>query len=94
MVPRCWHRNRSVVGVGIEDLVRIAVPAMIRTLLPHGRAIGIWICDAEKRKTGDGKRELADKEDGHDSGISPAQLEPPWQLPLAPKHCYCCADRR
>ena len=45
--------NGSIVGVGVDDLIRVAVPAMVGTFLPEACAIEIWLCDAEQSESSD-----------------------------------------
>ena len=54
--------NWSVVGVGVKDLIRIAVPAMVGSFLPELRAIQVWLRNPKEREGSDLNRQLEDEE--------------------------------
>jgi hypothetical protein len=41
-------RNGLVVGIGIKDLVRTRIEAVVGSNLPQGRPVGIRVSDAEE----------------------------------------------
>ena len=53
----------AVVGIGVEQLVWVAVPSMVTPLLPEPRAIQIRLGDTEKGERSDGERKLEEEED-------------------------------
>jgi len=78
LIPRRRHRDGLVVGVGVEDLDRVAVPAVQRALGPHLRPVRVRVCDAEEGQGGDGGRELDGAEGEHGAlAVAPLQVPPP-----------------
>lgn len=71
-----WERcgDGSIICVGIDDHIGIAVPAVVGTFLPKTCAVEIWLCDAKEGKSGDFDGELDGKEVENGSRGSPF----PW----------------
>ena len=62
LIPGRRHFDGSIIGIGIEYLNGIAVPAMIGTFLPQARSIQIRVGNAKESEGSDGKWQLCDKE--------------------------------
>lgn len=45
------RRNRSVIGIGIENLIWARTVSGITPNLPHLTTICIWVCDTKQRKS-------------------------------------------
>ena len=56
--PRQGCLDGPVVGVGVDELIGVAIPSVIETLLPEARAIQVWLSDAEQSERGDGEGEF------------------------------------
>ena len=77
LVPRRWCFHRLVVGSCVQELDRIAIPAMLRTLAPERGPVGIWIGETEQCETGNGEGKLKNEKYGHNPAVPPVQLAPP-----------------
>ena len=71
-----WQRfhHRSVVRCRIEQLIRVAVPSVIRPFLPQPGAIQVRRCNAIERKSGDAEGQFEGKESDERFRSSPL----PW----------------
>ena len=58
-----WQRlnYRSVVRRGIDQLIRVAVPSMVRPFLPQLGAVQIWCCNAIQSESCDGDSQFERK---------------------------------
>ena len=63
-----------VIGISVDDLIRIAVPTMVGTLLPESGAVEIRLGDAKEGESGDAEGKLDDEECYKDSRRPPL----PW----------------
>ena len=71
-----WQRctDRLVVGLGVDEVIGVAVPAMLVPFLPEASAIQIRLCDPKEGERCDGEKELNQEENPE----RPRCLPFPW----------------
>lgn len=63
LTPNHWCLgNRSVVGIGVQNLVGIGVETVEPTILPQGCPVGIWCSDPEEGESRNNSSKLADEQ--------------------------------
>lgn len=72
LTPYERHLDGSVVGICVEDLIRVAVEAIVGAGLPKLRAVEIRVRDTEKGESGDGEAELENEQNEDAFGRPPA----------------------
>lgn len=85
LAPRQGDADGSVVCVGVNDLVGIAIPAMVGAFLPEFGAVEVWLCNAKESESGDFNGELHCEEiqDGT------RKLPLPWDGCVAVLYTHC-----
>lgn len=63
--------NGPIVGIVVEDLIGIAVPAMLGSFFPEFRSIQIRGSDTKQRQRGDGEGQLQAKQIEHGLRCAP-----------------------
>lgn len=71
LTPYNRRIDGSVVCVTVQNYARVAVEAMVRTILPEFRAVCVWVCDAEEGEDRDYEQELDYEESVHGIGKAP-----------------------
>ena len=68
-----WERCTDwfVICIGIDDLVGVTVPSMVRSLLPETFAVEIGLRNAKESKSGDTERQLEHKKPNEEFGGAP-----------------------